>query len=100
MKDERVSPLRGNFEGLPPLCFIASDIEIFRDCSVQAAAKAERAGVTVEAHIWKGVPHCFPVMFTGMLPEAGIAMDDMVAFVQRYLHATPTAFVAPIQEAS
>jgi monoterpene epsilon-lactone hydrolase len=94
LKDERVSPLRGNFEGLPPLCFIASDIEIFRDCSVQAASKAEKAGVEVEAHIWKGVPHCFPVMFTGMLPEAKIAMDDMVNFIERHLHATPTAFVA------
>ena len=93
LKDERVSPLRGDFEGLPPLCFIASDIEIFRDCSIQAAAKAEKAGVTVEAHIWKGVPHCFPVMFGGILPEARIAMDDMVKFVQRNLHATPTAFL-------
>jgi acetyl esterase/lipase len=94
LKDERVSPLRGNFEGLPPLCFVASDIEIFRDCSIQAAAKAEKAGVVVEAHIWKGVPHCFPVMFGGMLPEARIALDDMVDFVQRNLHATPTAFVS------
>ena len=95
LKDERVSPLRGSFEGLPPLCFIASDIEIFRDCSIQAAAKAEKAGVTVEAHIWKGVPHCFPVMFGGILPEARVAMDDMVKFVQRNLHATPTAHLNP-----
>ena len=94
LKDERVSPLRGNFEGLPPLCFVASDIEIFRDCSIQAAAKAEKAGVVVEAHIWKGVPHCFPVMFGGMLPEARIALDDMVDFVKRNLHATPKAFVS------
>jgi acetyl esterase/lipase len=94
LKDERVSPLRGSFEGLPPLCFVASDIEIFRDCSIQAAAKAEKAGVVTEAHIWKGVPHCFPVMFTGMLPEARIAMNDMVDFIQRNLHSTPTAFVS------
>ncbi len=58
-----------------------------------SAAKAEKAGVLVEAHIWKGVPHCFPVMFTGMLPEAKIAMEDMVHFVMRHLHATPTAAV-------
>ena len=57
-------------------------------------AKAEKAGVVTEAHIWKGVPHCFPVMFTNMLPEARIAMDDMVSFIQRHLHSTPTAFVA------
>jgi len=94
LKDERVSPLRGSFEGLPPLCFVASDIEIFRDCSIQAAAKAEKAGVVTEAHIWKGVPHCFPVMFGAMLPEARIAINDMVDFIQRNLHSTPTAFVS------
>ncbi|MEP4149218.1 MAG: alpha/beta hydrolase [Halioglobus sp.] len=94
LKDERVSPLRGSFKNLPPLCFIASDIEIFRDCSVQAASKAEKEGVIVEAHIWKGVPHCFPVMFPGMLPEARVAMDDMENFINRFLHETPTALIA------
>ena len=54
----------------------------------------EKAGVVVEAHISKGVPHCLPVMFGGMLPEARIALDDMVDFVKRNLHATPTAFVS------
>lgn len=98
LKDERVSPLRGNFEGLPPLCFIASDIEIFRDCSIQAASRAEKAGVVVDAHIWKGVPHCFPVLFTGMLPEAKLAMNDMVEFVRRHLHAVPPP--APARAAS
>ncbi|MEP0200845.1 MAG: alpha/beta hydrolase [Halioglobus sp.] len=94
LKDERVSPLRGSFEGLPPLCFVASDIEIFRDCSIQAAAKAEKAGVVVEAHIWKGVPHCFPVMFTSMLPEARIALQDMIDFILKNLHSTTTASIA------
>jgi acetyl esterase/lipase len=50
--------------------------------------------VVTEAHIWKGVPHCFPVMFGAMLPEARIAINDMVDFIQRNLHATPTAFVS------
>jgi hypothetical protein len=33
-------------------------------------------------------------MFTGMLPEARIAKNDMADFIQRFLHATPTAFVS------
>jgi acetyl esterase/lipase len=85
LKDERVSPLRGQFVGLPPLYFVASSIEIFRDCSIHAAKKAGEAGVKVECHIWKGMPHCFPVMFTHMLPEAKIALDDMVDFIGRQL---------------
>ncbi|MFK7731793.1 MAG: alpha/beta hydrolase [Pseudomonadales bacterium] len=85
LKDERVSPMRGDFKGLPPLCFIASNIEIFRDCSIYAAKKAGEAGVEVECHIWKGMPHCFPVMFTKILPEAEIALQDMVNFAARHL---------------
>jgi monoterpene epsilon-lactone hydrolase len=85
LKDERVSPLRGDFEGLPPLFFVCSSIEIFRDCSIHAASKAEAAGVKVECHIWKGMPHCFPVMFTHMLPEARIATEDIVDFIGEHL---------------
>ena len=90
LRDPRVSPLRGNFEGLPPLHFVASSIEIFRDCSIQAAQKAEQAGVRVDCNIWRGMPHCFPVMFTHMLPEAEIAMGDMVTFIRQWVEpATP-----------
>ena len=82
LRDERVSPLRGSFEGLPPLFFLASSVEIFRDCSIYAARKADASGVDVQCHIWKGVPHCFPIMFGNMLPEARKAINDMVAFIQ------------------
>jgi acetyl esterase/lipase len=95
LKDERVSPLRGNFEGLPPLHFVCSNIEIFRDCSIHAASKAEAAGVTVDCHIWKGMPHCFPVMFTNILPEARVATEDIVEFIGRHLAPrTTTPLVA------
>jgi acetyl esterase/lipase len=87
LRDERVSPLRGEFEGLPPLFFLASTIEIFRDCSIYAARKADAHGVDVQCHIWKGVPHCFPIMFGNMLPEAKLAIDDMVAFIRDKLRS-------------
>ncbi|MGI9289141.1 MAG: alpha/beta hydrolase [Pseudomonadales bacterium] len=87
LRDERVSPLRGDFTGLPTLYFLASSIEIFRDCSVYATRKAVAAGVDAECHIWKGVPHCFPVMFGQMLPEARIATNDMTDFILRNLPA-------------
>ena len=85
LRDPRVSPLRGDFHGLPPLHFVASNIEIFRDCSIQAARRAEQAGVRVDCNIWNGMPHCFPVMFTQMLPEADIALADMVRFIREWM---------------
>ena len=42
LKDERVSPLRGSFEGLPPLCFVASDIEIFATAPSRLLPKRKR----------------------------------------------------------
>lgn len=80
--DPRVSPLKGNFEGLPPLFFMAGSTEIFRDCSVLAAHKAKEAGVDVTCHIWKSMPHCFPIMFAGWLPEAAEAINEITEFIE------------------
>jgi len=84
-EDPRVSPMKGNFEGLPPLYFIAGSTEIFRDCSVLAAEKAEKAGVDTTCHIWSGMPHCFPLTFADILPEARQAIDDIVGFIEGHV---------------
>ena len=82
--DPRVSPLKGSFQDLPPLFFIAGSTEIFRDCSIYSAHKAKQAGVDATCHIWSGMPHCFPIMFQGLLPEAGQALKDMVEFIHSH----------------
>lgn len=84
-EDERASPLKGNFEGLPPLLFIAGSTEIFRDCSVLAARRAKAADVDTTCHIWDGMPHCFPLLFTSGLPEAQHAFDDITNFINTHL---------------
>jgi len=77
------------YRGLLDLGYAPEDIVVAGD-----SAGGNLTLVLLQQALKQGLPHCFPVMFGGMLPEARIALQDMVEFIQRNLHATPTAFVA------
>jgi acetyl esterase/lipase len=59
--DPRVSPLHGDFSGLPPLLFQVGSIEMLRDESIRAAAKAHAAGTPVLLDLFEGMPHVFQI---------------------------------------
>jgi epsilon-lactone hydrolase len=63
------SPLKGNFEGLPPLYVFASNEEILFDDISNSVKKAQDAKVDVTFIVKKGLCHAYP-LFTGMFPEA------------------------------
>jgi monoterpene epsilon-lactone hydrolase len=60
--DPDVSPLFGNFTGLPPLLFQVGDLEVLLDESTRAAARAHEAGVPVEVEIWESMGHVFQAL--------------------------------------
>ncbi|HUI60520.1 MAG TPA: alpha/beta hydrolase [Steroidobacteraceae bacterium] len=76
-----VSPLFGDFSGLPPLLFQVGERELLLDESTRAAARAHAAGVTVELEIWERMGHGFQAL---PLPQAQSAADHVVAFVERH----------------
>lgn len=82
--DPTVSPLFGDFQGLPPLLFQVGSTEMLLDDSTRAAARAHAAGVQVELEIWHRLPHVFQAL--PMLPEARQAAKRIVDFIAR--HAT------------
>ena len=84
-EDERVSPLKGDFAGLPPLYFNAGSTEIFRDCSIYAANKARAHGIDVVCNIWEDMPHCFPISLQHILPEAKQANQELSDFLISHL---------------
>lgn len=84
-EDERVSPLLGEFKGLPPLYFSVGSTELLLDDSVLAAEKAQRAGVDTQCTVWKNMPHCFPIMPPAYLPEAKIALDEISDFIKVHM---------------
>lgn len=79
-----VSPLFGDFGGLPPLLLHASQDEVLRDDSVRVADRAREAGVDATLRLWRHVPHVWQ-FFPAVLPEARESLDDAVRFVNDVL---------------
>ena len=84
-----ISPLYGDFTGLPPLLIQVGAPEILLDDSTRLAARAEAAGVAVELTIWDNLPHVWHVAQT-FLPEARTALDQAARFAKSAL-ASSTA---------
>ena len=58
-KDPYISPLYGDFTGLPPMLFQVGSIEMLLSDSVQAAEKAREAGCDVRLTVYEGMFHVF-----------------------------------------
>ncbi len=76
-----VSPVFGDYHGLPPLLFQVGEHEMLRDDSVRAAAQARRDGARVTLEIWPGMFHVFP-SHEPLLPEAREAIEHIAAFLR------------------
>ena len=83
-KSPLLSPLRGDWTGMPPLLLLAAESELLRDDSVELAAKARAAGVDVQLEVWPHVFHAWPVL-AGLLPEAREAIERMAGFLRARL---------------
>lgn len=80
--DAGVSPLLGDFTGLPPMLFQASSTEMIRDDAVRAAKKAKEHGIPVQLDIWEALPHVFQTI--DALPQAKVAADRIAHFVEKH----------------
>jgi len=81
-----LSPLFGDWRGLPPLLFHAGSTEMLLDDSVRAHDRARAAGVSARLRVWPGLPHVFQLF--GWLPEARLALDDIAAFLRQHRAAS------------
>lgn len=77
--DPRVSPLLGDFRGLPPLLFQVGSTEMIRDDSVRAATQASQHGIPVQLDVWEALPHVFQTI--DALPQAKVAAERIARFV-------------------
>ncbi len=75
-----ISPLYGDFRGLPPMLVHASEDEVLRDDAVRVAEAARQAGVDVELQLWPHVPHVWQA-FAAVLPEARASLAAATRFV-------------------
>ncbi len=77
------SPLFADLSGLPPLLIQVGSHEILLDDAVRLARRAAGDDVSVQLQVWPGVPHVFQA-YTGLLDEAGAALDDVGEFITRH----------------
>jgi acetyl esterase/lipase len=77
-----VSPLVGDFTGLPPLLFQVGTKEMLLDDSTRAAAKAHAAGVSVQLDVFDRMPHVFQAL--PQYAETRIADANLFEFLARH----------------
>jgi monoterpene epsilon-lactone hydrolase len=92
-RDPYVSPVYGDYSGLPPLMLTVSESEALRDDAYRVAHRARQAGVSVSLHTRWNMPHVWPV-FHSMLPEARQDVAEIAAFMRRHL-SVPVAYARP-----
>jgi len=79
-RDPLVSPVLGDFTGLPPLMIVTGSTEVLRDEARRVAVRARQGGVPVTYEEWPRMPHVFPIL-ADVLPEARLAFRHMAAFL-------------------
>ena len=77
-----ISPLHGDWSGLPPLYFLAGSTEMLLDDSVRAHDRAQQAGTSSRIDVWPDMPHVFPLF--QLLPEAKQAIRDIAVFIDEH----------------
>jgi epsilon-lactone hydrolase len=78
--DPRVSPVRADLSGLPPLFIQSTDAEVLADDSAALLARAQAAEVDATLERWPGLWHDWQV-FAGKVPEATQAVRHLAQFV-------------------
>jgi acetyl esterase/lipase len=75
-----VSPVFGDFTGLPPLFLQVGRTEILLDDSRRCAELARAAGVAADLEVWKEVPHGWQGLPFG--PESQSAIEHCADFIR------------------
>lgn len=99
LDDAGLSPLYGNWHGLPPLLLHASSSEMLLGDTLRAAERARAAGVQVNEHIWPGLPHVFQLFRA--FPEADLALEEIALHLRMHvLQAAAVAASGPVHPIS
>ncbi len=80
-EDPKLSPLRADLSGLPPIYLQAGGREIFIDMIRSFHRKAVAQGVQAELEVWEAMNHVFQA-YGDRLPEAREAMDRLATVLR------------------
>ncbi|MDO5417617.1 MAG: alpha/beta hydrolase [Lachnospiraceae bacterium] len=77
-----ISPVFGDYHGLPPMLFQVGSCEMLLSDSLRAAGKAREAGVRLRLSEYEGMFHVFQ-MSLDLFPESRDAWDEVEMFLKR-----------------
>lgn len=78
-----VSPVYGDFEGMPPMLIQVGSTEILLDDSLRVAASARAKAVSVQVEVWREMPHGWHLV--SMIPETARAIEHIASFVRKHV---------------
>jgi len=78
-----ISPLHGDYRGLPPLLIQVGEAEIILDDSTRVAERAKQTGVQVDLEVWDEMVHVWHV-FAKLLPEGQQAIEKVGSYVSAH----------------
>ena len=78
-KQPYASPIRGSFQGFPPVMVHVGTEEVLFDDSMELKRLCEEAGVDITVRVWEGMFHSFCIF---SLPETEEAMKEIGAFLR------------------
>lgn len=79
-RDPTLSPLFGNWTGLPPIMIFAGEIEVFRDDGKLCVDAAKQAGGDATFREGRKMVHIWPI-FADRLPEGRETLAEIGAFI-------------------
>jgi acetyl esterase/lipase len=81
-----LTPLSGDWHGLPPLLIHAGEDEILRDDAVRMTAAAKAAGLDGRLEVYPRMWHVWQLNLA--LPQARQSLDEIAQFLAAHLTAT------------
>lgn len=79
-----ISPVFGDWRGLPPLLIHVGEDEILREDAVRMEALAREAGVSVRLEVYPRMWHVWQLF--PALPQAVASLDDIARFLKSHLN--------------
>jgi len=84
LKEPYLSPVFGDFSGLPPMLIHVGEYEMLHDDAAAVYSKAIAAGSKAEFKEWPGMFHAFQLA-DALIPEAKTAWREIGSYMRRYL---------------
>jgi acetyl esterase/lipase len=81
--DPLISPVYGDWHGLPPLLIHVGEEEMLREDAARSAAAARAAGVAVRLEVYPRMWHVWQLFLA--LPQAVESLDDIARFLKSHL---------------